>query len=285
VRRTSQVLGKVVERLRSTAGSVWKTVASAVVCVLVLFGCTSQPLRVTHEPVTLRMVSIGCCEAVADSLIQTYEAQHPWVSIKAEAADDDLVRSKLESGEADIALMTEEDQTPAGAWWEAVWNRDGIAIVANPTLPITEVDVSFLHEVYRGRIQEWEGTVLAVVTRDSGSGIRNAFDDLVLGDQTVTLTAVVMPSDRDVIEFVAGHLGAIGYVSTFRLAPEDLERVRVLPVGGALPTQSAVADGSYPLSRQLVIATRGEPAGELREFAQWLVSPAGCTLSNKSFVR
>jgi phosphate transport system substrate-binding protein len=57
--------------------------------------------------------------------------------------------------------------------------------------------------------------------------------------------------------------------------------VRVLPVEGALPTWAAISDTSYPLSRWLYLAATGEPTGEAREFAQWILGPQGQTIIGK----
>jgi ABC-type phosphate transport system substrate-binding protein len=90
-----------------------------------------------------------------------------------------------------------------------------------------------------------------------------------------------MPSSAAVIEYVASTAGAVGYVSTLHLGavascrsvevPCERNGVRVLPVDGLLPTVEAIRSGRYPLWRQLGMATMGEPDGEARVFAQWLL--------------
>ena len=113
--------------------------------------------------------------------------------------------------------------------------------------------------------------VLAVVSREDGSGARLAFEGVVLGNLDTTLTGVVMPSNEAVVDHVARTPGAIGYVSTLWVR----ESTRVLPVEGALPTTDTISDQSYPLAYPLYLATVGEPSGEAREFAQWVSGPEG----------
>jgi len=84
-----------------------------------------------------------------------------------------------------------------------------------------------------------------------------------------------MPSSASVIEHVTRVPGSLGYVSTLQLQGPVLDNVRVLPVEGALPTSERLQEGSYPLPRTLYLATMGEPTGESREFAQWVLSPQG----------
>jgi phosphate transport system substrate-binding protein len=42
-----------------------------------------------------------------------------------------------------------------------------------------------------------------------------------------------------------------------------------------------VADGSYPLTRFLYFYVRNRPAGEVKEFADWVVSAEGQTLASQ----
>jgi phosphate transport system substrate-binding protein len=247
-------------------------------CIL-LGACTPQPLAVTREPSTMRLVTADSCQSLAEALTAAYEESHPWVTIHVEIYNAALAEQTLREGSADVALLS---------WLKGndeLWSRpvakDGIAVIAHPTTPFAEVSLSFLQEIYRGRVQEWEGMVLTVVSREDGSGTRAAFDGGILQDRDITLTAVVMVSSDAVIEYVARTPGSIGYVSTLRLSDSAASDVQVLPVAGVLPTQATISDGSYPLTRSLQLATIGEPTGEAREFAQWVLGPKGQAVVGK----
>ena len=137
------------------------------------------------------------------------------------------------------------------------------------------------YEEFSGRLQEWGGTVLTVVGREDGSGTRAFFERIALSGQSTTLNAVVMPSGEAMVDHVASTPGAIGYISTLHLGATQSDQsgeawrldegVRVLPVEGLAPTEQTIGDGTYLLWRQLYLASRGEPKGEAREFAQWLL--------------
>jgi len=243
-------------------------------CLLLLLAtCTSQPLTVTREPVTLRLVAADSCGPLAEELAAVYEEAHPWVTVRVEVWNAALAEKTLRAGGADLALLSwlqeGADERPL---WSRPFARDGIAVIVHPATPLMETGLAHLQEIFRGRMQEWGGMVLTVVSREEGSGTRAAFESVVLGGYDVTLTGVVMPSSEAVVEYVARTAGAIGYVSTLRM---DDEHVRVLPVEGVLPTPAAISDGSYPLSRPLYLAAVAEPTGEARAFAQWVLGPEG----------
>jgi phosphate transport system substrate-binding protein len=246
-------------------------------CILLLLAaCAPQPLTVTREPVTLRLVAADACGLLAEELVAAYEEAHPWVTFQIEVFNSSVAEQVLWEGGADLALLTWLQETSGEEpLWSQQFAHSGIAVIVHPSTPFAETGLAHLREIFRGHVQEWGGMVLAIVSREEGSGTRVAFERVVLGDTSVTPTSVVMPSSEAVIEYVASTPGGIGYVSTLWIKESVADGVRVLPVEGTLPTLDALSDGSYPLSQPLTLAATAEPVGEAREFAQWVLGPEG----------
>jgi len=244
------------------------------VCVLVLLpsACAPQPLSVTREPTSLHIVGADSCATLMRDAAATYEEDHLWVTVTSQVLNNALAAEALQEERADLALLswdslgTEEH----GLWMEPV-GRDGVAVIVHPASSFSKIGMAQLREIYRGRLQEHQGDVLTVVSREEGSGTRAALESIVLNGEGTTLNAVVMPSSEAMVDYVAGTPGTIGYVSTRCLD----DRVRTLSVEGVQPTESAVASGRYPLWRELHVASRGDPTGEARQFAQWLIRGGG----------
>jgi phosphate transport system substrate-binding protein len=234
--------------------------------------CTPQPVTVTREPAKVRLVAADSCTTMVEDAASAYEAAHPWVTVTSKVFNNALAVDALRQGEGDLALLSwgsvSEGEPPL---WTEPFARDGVAVIVHPSSPFSETGLEQLREIFRGRLQAHQEVVLAVVSREEGSGTRAAFESMVLGGESTTLNAVVLPSSEAVVDYVAGTPGAIGYVST-RWSDE---RVRVLPVEGVLPTEEAIASGRYPLWRELYLASSGEPVGEARQFAQWLLRRRG----------
>jgi phosphate transport system substrate-binding protein len=250
--------------------------ACCLVCCasFLLIACTPQPLAVTREPVVLPLVIADSCEPLAEELIAAYEESHPWVTVEVEVFNNSTAEQMLREDEVDLAFLSWMGE---GADREGLWTqpfaRDGIGVVVHPGMPFAEIGRLNLQEIYQGRVQEWGALVLTVVSREDGSGTRAAFENVVLGNYDTTRTAVVMPSSQAVVEWVARTPGGIGYVSTLWLSESD--GVRLLPVEGVSVSSDTISDGSYLLWRWLYLATVGEPTGESREFAQWVLGSGG----------
>jgi len=244
--------------------------------LLLQSACAPQPLTVTRDPVTLRLVAADSCGSLAGELAATYEEAHPWITVRVEVFNSSVAERTLRAGGADLALLSwlqeTADERPL---WSQSFARDGVAIIVHPGTPFAETGLAHLQEIFRGHVQEWGGVVLTVVSREDGSGTRAAFESVVLGGYDVASTGVVMPSSEAVVEHVARTPGGIGYISTLRVKESVADGVRVLPVEGVLPTPDGLSDGSYPLSRPLYLAATAELTGETREFAQWVLGPEG----------
>ncbi len=248
-----------------------------VASVILLSGpaCAPQPLIVTREPTELHVVAADSCATLLQDVASAYETAHPWVTVTSEVLNNALAVNALVEGEADLALLSwgSVDEGKASLWMEP-FARDGVAVIVPHTLSFSEMGLAQLREIFRGRLQERQGVVLIVVSREDGSGTRAAFESIVLDGEDTTLNAVLMPSSEAVVEYVASTPGAIGYVSTRCLGTPSVphDRVRALPIEGVLPTERTVEAGRYPLWRELHLASSGEPAGEARQFAQWLLT-------------
>jgi phosphate transport system substrate-binding protein len=253
-----------------------RILAPAACILLLLAACAPQPLTVTREPITLRLVAADSCGPLAEELAVAYEEAHEWATVHVEVFNSAVAEQTLRAGEADLALLSWLAQdVEGGALWSQAFAHDGVAVVVHAAMPFTETGLAHLQAIFRGQVQEWGGMLLTPVSREDGSGTRAAFEGAVLGGRDVTFTAVVMPSSDAVVEYVARTPGAIGYVSSLRLGGLLAHSVRVPLVEGALPTPGGISDGSYPISRPLYLAAATEPAGEARDFAQWVLGPEG----------
>jgi phosphate transport system substrate-binding protein len=172
---------------------------------------------------------------------------------------------------------------------------DGVTMVVHATNDAPNLTLSQLQSLYTGDLLDWDEVggatePILLVSREDGSGTRIAFESRVMGDESVSLTAVMMPTSWDVIEFVSGQPQAIGYVSRAYVQEllisdeaesdgEDVETrsgsIRVLPVDETLPDAQNLADRSYPLVQPLFLVSRNEPRGWVREFVNFALSPAG----------
>jgi phosphate transport system substrate-binding protein len=82
------------------------------------------------------------------------------------------------------------------------------------------------------------------------------------------------------VALIANTPGAIGYSGMGYDAPgvKALRVSRRRGQPGVAPTVENARNGSYPITRPLQIYTAGEPTGPVRQYLDWILSPAGQTI-------
>ncbi len=225
-------------------------------------------------------------------LTASFTAQHPNVVFDLRGGGSTLGEGWVADGRVDVAASTllvadEDDGTAANALVRTPVGLDGIAVIVHPTAGVEALTLLELHDLYTGKIIDWSAlggaeASVKLVSREAGSGTRRLFETRVMGDEPVSLTSVVMPTSGAVVNYVTETPGAVGYVSRAfvrGLLDEDGEAatppVRVVAVDGALPSLATLGEQAYPLPQPLYLVTLGAPTGVVRQFTDFVLSPAG----------
>jgi len=116
-------------------------------------------------------------------------------------------------------------------------------------------------------------SLIAVFTREDGSGTRDAFVDATGVGDDMSVEAFVQNSTGAIRTAVAENELGIGYVSIGSLNDE----VRAMAIDGVYPTHDTVRDGSYRLSRRFLLAFTEETAENelVQDFLAFILSAEG----------
>jgi len=257
--------------------------ALCLVGLLLFVGCRG-PLQ-PPEPVHLKVTGSTSMQPLVEELAQAYTKRYKHVTITVEGRDSILGIELVSQGQVDIGMASWKESEDSSLWSTPI-ALDGIAIVVHPQNPVEGLTLLQLQDVFFGRVWDWKDVggqagEIVTVSREDGSGTRVVFEDLVMKGKRVTPTAVVMPSSRAVVEYVAGHPEAIGYVSMGHISQE----VKALKIEEVVPTPQSVRRGEYYLFRPLFLVTRQEPTGEVKGFIDFVLSPTGQSIVGKKYGR
>jgi phosphate transport system substrate-binding protein len=255
---------------------VQRTPLVCLMLVAVLAAC-GEPLA-TAEPVFLQATGSTAMKPLVSELATAFGEQSTVVSLEVTGLGTHYGLEALRRGEADLALASWLPGDLDPDWQVVAIARDGIAIIVHPVNAVDGLGLLQLQDLFNGRVDEWEAVgglrtqgVVQPVSREQGSGTRMGFEALVMEDQQVTPLAVVVSSSQAVVEYVAGHPNAIGYVSMGYVSPE----VKALKIEGELPTPVTAGQGSYALSRELWLVTPAPPSEAVQGFVDFALGPAG----------
>lgn len=267
---------------------------------LLLAACQQSGLA-TPAPVNLRIAGSTEMMPMLIELTGEFSNRYPNVLFSLRGGGSSLGESWIANGQVDLAASTlvyKDDEIPASVTRVPV-GLDGIAVIVNASNPITGLTLLQLRALYNGRALDWSdvggdpGDVL-LVSREDGSGTRALFEERVMGGERVALTAVVMPTSKDVVAYVASHPDTIGYVSqAYTRAAADTflgdatyrERIRLLEIEEMLPDAGAISTQSYHLSRPIYLLRRANQRGWPQQFIDFVLSPTGQQIVDRYHVR
>ncbi|MCR5028065.1 MAG: substrate-binding domain-containing protein [Fibrobacter sp.] len=124
-----------------------------------------------------------------------------------------------------------------------------------------------------------KSAAISVITREAGSGTRDAFTELVgtlikengRKKDITTKEALTIDGTQGVMSTVAGNEYAIGYIS---LGSWN-NTIKALSVDGVEPSKENVKSAKYPISRPFNIATKGEGNALVKNFIEFIMSADG----------
>ena len=174
----------------------------------------------------------------------------------------------VKEGRCDIGLSSRnlKAEEKADGLSETVLANDGIAVIVNPQNTVSDLDVETIAKIYTGEITNWSqvggnDAEIVVIGREAGSGTRDGFESIT-GTEDACKYRQELTSTGDVITTVSQNPDAIGYASLAAVS----DSVKALSVGGVLPSEDTVKDGSYVIQRPFVLVTKDDT--ELSEAAQ-----------------
>lgn len=136
---------------------------------------------------------------------------------------------------------------------EKIVAKDGIGIIINKNLKISNLTTNQLTMIFTGKITNWSqvggiNLPISVIARDEASGTREGFDKL-LGIKNIAKGAKQIEATGEVVRTVAENQGAIGYVSS----GSELNGVKFVKVNNVYPTDSNILNESYKLFRNFYL--------------------------------
>ncbi len=256
-------------------------VAMALCCSLPFFllSCNSSENQASSASAQVTLAGSTSVEPFAELLAEQYMHSHPGApAINVQGGGSTAgVRAAL-SGAADIGMSSRnlKPEEAAQGLITQVIARDAIAVIVHPANPVDDLSLAQVRGIFSGQITNWRevGGVdrrIVVITREEGSGTRGAFEELVMEEEPITLSALRQDSNGAVRVVVASDRYAIGYIS-LGLVNHQVKAVRL---NGVEASVESVRDGSYGLSRPFLFLWKGELSASARDFVDYVLSPEG----------
>ena len=227
-----------------------------------------------------------------------YRQQYPDLSLTVSGGGSGVGVASVGQGMVEIGMVSREltvgeKKRLSGKVRQVAIARDAVAVAISKAVyeaGVTELSLAQIAAIYRGEIKNWSqlggpDSRILVIDKEASRGTRHVFAKVVLGSERARAAgaSIITGSNNEEQAAIANSDKAIGMLSHAWLN----DAVRAVAVGEAgkavLPSFANVANGSYPIQRQLnlLVSEVNSEVGEafidfmLSEQGQQLVQQVG----------
>jgi phosphate transport system substrate-binding protein len=226
----------------------------------------------------LRVTGSSTMCPLISAISERFRTVQPDVRIEVTCGGSDRGIKDVREGNAEIGMIARALKTEEKDLFGFPMARDGVSLIVHKSNPLAALSNEQIAGIFSGEIRDWQRlngkrAPIAVILREKEKPVTELVEKhfnlkgriqgkVVPGDNPVTIAAVAADPD------------AIGYVSS-----GEAERqanagaaIRIVSVGGVMPTGRNVITGNYPLTRSLSLITRELPSGAAKDFINYCLS-------------
>ena len=208
-----------------------------------------------------------------------FQALHPRVQIEVQLGGSGRGISDARSGKADIGMVSRVlGETERDLHGMSI-ARDGVAVIVHKDNPVSALSDRQLLDIYSGKIANWRqvggrDAPLHVLAGPPEGGSSELFSHYLRLPYEQIKAQGRVAANAERIAAVAADIQAIIWVSVGEAERKarDGVPIKLLAVGGVAGSSRTVRNGNYPISRPLLLVTRGTPTGAARTFIEFCVS-------------
>jgi len=168
---------------------------------------------------------------------------------------------------------------------------DGIGIIVNNASPVSNLSQAQLRGIYTGSVTRWEelgaaaagaSGAIAVVSRESASGTRGAFEELLDFQDQLVGGAIEFNGTGAVKAEVSRNVHAIAYIS---LGSVD-DTVKLINVDGVEASSENIRNGFYQIARPFILLTRRStpPNEHTQAFLDWILGSEAQAIVRRNWI-
>lgn len=164
---------------------------------------------------------------------------------------------------------------------EVIIAYDALAVIVNPSNPVSRLTRQQLEDIFRGKITNWKqlggpDMKIIVYSRETSSGTYEFFKESALKNKNYMSSSLSMPATGAVIQSVSQTKGAIGYVGLAYLS----DRVKPIAISYdgtnyVLPSLENGKKKLYPVVRPLYYYYNVANKEKVVPFIKYILSEEG----------
>lgn len=250
---------------------------------------------------------------IIDSHVYTFQKLYKYAKVHASYKPEGEVVKDLLTDSSRVIIISRQLTPNEKQYFESVKiiprqtkvAVDGVALIVHPSNPDTLLTLAQLKEIFTGRVTSWKKlnpesnlSDLTIVFDNNNSSTSRYIVDSVNQKQPLPPNTFAAKSNPALVDYVAKNPNAIGVLGVNWISDFDdstaigfLRKIKVVAVSSKnnpkideyyQPFQGYLAQGTYPLRRELYVISREARAGLGTGFAAFMASDKGQRIFLKS---
>lgn len=253
------------KKLKLMVGALLVTMVGATFVGCGSNGSSDNNTASNKDATTISISGSTSIGPLMEKIQEKYEEENSGVTLEIQqngsgAGIKDVISGISEIGMSSRELKDDEKTSVQGT----IVAYDGITLLVNPENPVKNISLEDVKKIYTGEITNWkelggDDSTIVVVSREEGSGTRDAFQEIVgYESEELLKDATISDGSGAVKTTVAGNKNAIGFAS-FEYIDNT---VAALNIDDVEPTADNVKSGSYKISRPFILVTKEDSLTE-----------------------
>lgn len=253
------------------------TILTSIVLVLYLaIGC-SKKTEDTNSVTISGSTSVG---PLIEKEVEVYKTNNPNASIQVNQLGSSAGIKDTINGTVQIGMSSRDlkEGEKSQGLTEVEVAYDGIALITNKANTIKSLSLEQIKGIYTGKIKNWKeiggkDTPIVVVSREDGSGTRDAFQEKVgYKSDELTTEAQIADGSGNIKSLVSNNENSIGFISFEYLD----DTINAMQVDNVDPTAQNVLDKTYKISRPFLLVYKEEKVSDnAKKFIDFILSEDG----------
>lgn len=250
---------------------------------LALTGCGGNDAGESGSSGKVTVSGSSALLPLAKDAAQKFKAKNDQVSITLNAGGSGAGLKQVSEGSVDIGNsdVFAKEKLPEAKAAELVDHKVAVTVMA----PVVSKEIGTnvksltkaqLQDIFTGKVTNWKDVggpdeAVVLITRPSTSGTRALFTKYALdGKEELSNKSMETDDSGTLVQTVSQTKGAIGYVALSYLMNNNT--VTPLAIDGVEPTLDNVYNGKYPVWGYEHMYTKGEAAGAVKAFIDFIMS-------------
>lgn len=240
--------------------------------VFSLTGCGAKKSQ------SITVVGSTALQPLVERAATNYQLKNSQVNITVQGGGSGTGLSQVQAGAVTIGNSDVFAENQAGIKASLLVDHKvavvGIAPVVNKKVTVRNLTSHQLAQIFTGKITNWrqvggKNQKITIINRAQGSGIRNAFESIILNGKTA-IQSQEQDSNGTVQKIVAATPGAISYLSFSYVN----DQVRALKLDGVTPVAKNVMNNHWKIWSYEHMYTKEKPDKQTQKFLNYIKSPS-----------